>query len=418
MTLRHDYLFVEYIYRYVESLDCLKDRIMEYQQIYKEHRDHTVCATNVKFIAKKLRNKKLEEIEPDLILSDTRHLVVNAIRTLVQHNSKYSFTAWFKVFAFARELDATFSFVEMIEWYNYKSKSGEFLKLLKEDVKPYMKEAFNRITNKLIWLSYDLKCLIFVWTNVIRIENTDRSILRALKDKINEFIKYSQPPELKKQFDEFSIDFQNLLQNPNLQWSEKTYTQALEAIAESNQMEMLDIFPRVLNFVSELDFAMTSQSIFATSIKCLSVIYPLIAKHPKIWDKLKSQASDIIASLSDDVLFSVSIFANDFDQEVISYLGMLIKTRINSSIHELDNHIFKKIMHFIDCDLGLNLPNKFCKEIMCHIFNRLQQHTDKKYNDEVAHQLFFLEFSKFWTLIFKATGFTQLLHSHSYIKVA
>ncbi|KAF0525877.1 e3 ubiquitin-protein ligase [Gigaspora margarita] len=520
-NLRHDYLFVEYIYHDIESLDCLKDRIMEYQQIYKEHRDQTVRATNIGFIAEKLRNsiskeqriflcillgyyllqgdkkmingiylpenfpsniilEKLEEIEPDLILSDTRHLVVSAIRTLVQHNSKYGFTTWFKVFAFARELDATFSFVDMIEWYNYKSKSDEFVKLLKEDVKPYMKEAFIRITNKLIWLSYDLKCLIFVWTNVIEIENTDRFILKALKDKINEFIKFSQPPELRKQFDEFSMDIQSevvlifqekvlqflnkkglswnnpsitsildLIQNPKLQWSEKTYTQALEAIAESNQMELLDIFPRVLNFVSELDIAITSQTIFTTSIKwfkqncsinsinnskvhygnnqgkvaytifhSLSVIYPLIAKRPKIWDKLTSQASDIVASLSDDVLFSVSIFADDFDQEVISYLGMLMKIRINSSIHEIDNHIFKKIMRFSDRDLDLNLPNKFCEEIMCHIFNRLQQQTDKKYNDEVAHQLSFLEFSKFWTLIFKATGFTQSLHSHSYIKAA
>ncbi|CAG8532935.1 25732_t:CDS:10, partial [Dentiscutata erythropus] len=521
IDLRHDYLFVEYIYRYVESLDGLKDRIMEYQHIYKEHRDQTVRATNIDFIAGKLRNstsreqriflcillgyyllqgdkkmingiylpenfpsriilEKLEEIEPDLILSDTRHLIVSAIRTLVQHNSKYGFTTWFKVFAFARELDTTYSFVDMIEWYNYKSKSDEFGKLLMEDVKPYMKGAFNRITNKLIWLSYDLKCLIFVWTNVIELENTDRSILKTLKDKINEFIKHDQPFDLKKHFDEFSIDIQSevvlifqgkvlkllnekgsswsnpninsiidLLQNPNLQWSEKTYTQALEAISESNQMELLDIFPRVLKFVSELDLAITSQSIFTTSIKwfkqnCsiysintskvhsvnnqgkiaytifhnLSVIYPLIAKRPKIWDKLKSHASDIVASLSDDVLFSVSTFADDFDQEVIYYLETLMKIRINSSIHELDNHLFKKIMQFSDRDLGMNLPNKFCEEMMCHIFSRLQQQTDKKYNDEAAHQLSFLEFSKFWTLIFKATGFTQLLHSHLYVQTA
>ncbi|CAG8794346.1 13776_t:CDS:1, partial [Racocetra fulgida] len=170
-ALKNDFQFVKSIYDNIKGIETLKDRIMEYQYIARQYKDLTNSATNINFIQNKLASsvskeqrlflcillgsymlqpnkpmingcylpqnfpstnllEDLESIDSDFSLSDTRHLVSHAIRALVQHNSKYGFTTWFKMFTLAPILDESYAFIDAIEVYNFERRSDQFLNAL------------------------------------------------------------------------------------------------------------------------------------------------------------------------------------------------------------------------------------------------------------------------------------------------
>ncbi|CAG8761924.1 35753_t:CDS:2, partial [Racocetra persica] len=324
------------------------DRIMEYQYIARQYKDLTNSATNIKFIQDKLASsvskeqrlfmcillgsymlqpnkpiingcylpqnfpstnllEDLESIDSDFSLSDTRHLVSHAIRALVQHNSKYGFTTWFKMFTLAPILDESYAFIDAIEVYNFENRSDQFLNALEDNVKPHidelfhMKNVFYKVIQKLVSLSYGLESLLFLWEKIIGLEKTDDHLCNTMKKRIDELIKHDNPSQLKEHFyifpeklqldvaqnfrtkllkllkernskwrweDQDIASFQELLQETNLQWPIEEYPQVLESIAVSDQILVSESFPEVMKFI--LESKVTGRNldlIFESSVK-------------------------------------------------------------------------------------------------------------------------------------------------------
>ncbi|CAG8829033.1 17521_t:CDS:2, partial [Gigaspora margarita] len=296
--LKANFKFVDHIYLTIDGIESLRDKIMDYQYIMKNHPEFTICATNFKFINQNLINSSKKEqrfflcillghlqthhymaiyslpesfqsanlledlasVDPDLILSDIRHLILGAIRILVQHNSLQGSTSWFKMFSLAPKLDTSYSFVDSAESYDFKNNNDQFCVALMEYVKPNIYEllnhldVFHKVMKKLINITYNLESLIFLWNDIIGLERVDDHLCKMMKRKIIEFIKFDDPSRLKDHFNLFPnelkdivapefrnklmklfnernlkwkknhIDcFQELLQNDLLQWSLEEY---------------------------------------------------------------------------------------------------------------------------------------------------------------------------------------------------
>ncbi|KAF0485179.1 e3 ubiquitin-protein ligase [Gigaspora margarita] len=524
-NLKTDFQFVNCIYENIKNAQTLKDRIMEYQYIFHQHKEFTNSATNINFIKNKLVSsvlkeqrlflclllgyymlqpnkvifnncylprefpsiqllEDLENVDADFSLSDTKHQVSNAIRALVQHNSKYGSIMWFKMFALAPTLDESYAFIDTIEFYNFENQSVQFLNALENNVKPhiddlfYMKNVFYKAVQKLISLSYNLECLLFLCQKIIGFEKTDDHLRKAMKKRIDELIKYEHPPQLKEHFyifpDELRRDvaqnfrtkllkllkarnfrwenpdivsLQELLQEIDLQWPVEEYLQVLESIAGFDQMIVLESFPEIMKLVLESKvMGKTHDQILESSVKWfekmisfrtsramatngpknreniayivfyyLSQAYPLVSHRQRFSGKLKEQADKILHSLSDDVIFPLASCIDEFHEDVIDHFDALLRQKIEHSVQDPDDKLLKTIMQICSSKEFLNVNNGFCEKILCFILDRLQPN-DRKLHNKDAYQLSLFRFSRFWTEIFLARGHTNELHSHPYVK--
>ncbi|CAG8523764.1 13380_t:CDS:10, partial [Gigaspora rosea] len=521
--LKANFKFVDYIYVTIDGIESLRDNIMDYQYIMKNHSEFTICATNFKFINQNLINstkkeqrfflcillgylqahhyvpvysfpesfqsaKLLEDlasVDPDLILSDIRHLILGAIRILVQHNSLQGSTSWLKLFSLAPKLDTSCSFIDSAESYDFKNNNDQFCVALMEYVKPNIyelinrRDVFNKVMKRLIYITYNLESLIFLWNDIIGLDRVDDHLCKMMKRKIIEFIKFDDPSRLKDHFNLFpnelqdivasefrymlmklfnkrklkwnknSIDsFQELLQNDLLQWSLEEYTKVLDAIAESDQVLVVETFPEVFKGVLEQRITKKYETIvLETSIRWLekiisyrtskvdanstnnkdniayiifynvSSIYQFVLMYPKFCNKLKSVVDRVAGPLSDDIILSVASYVEDFDIDVTDHFSDLLKSRIERNIQEPDDQLLKKIIQICDCTndpTNLNVGSR--QEILCMILERLQQQSDKKVLDQEFHKNSSARFSRFWTTIFRAKGHTNDLHSHPYVQ--
>lgn len=197
--------------------------------------------------------KELKKIydNSSLLPYDTQPMFVKAISALVQHNSKHGFTDWTTIFALAPRFDATYSFIDSIEVYDYKERPDDFIKLLKEvklsvnDLKDA--NVLNKMINKLIKISYDAECLIYLQEHFKELEN-DSNLLCGIRSRLLELFKG------KKLYwnDKNVTSLHKLLKDRNLKWQQREYASILEAIAESNQVNLLKSFPEIFNFISGL----------------------------------------------------------------------------------------------------------------------------------------------------------------------
>ncbi|CAG8460377.1 17990_t:CDS:10, partial [Racocetra fulgida] len=487
--LRREFLFVDFIYSKINGIESLRDWIMDYQYIMKAHQDYTIHATNLKFINKLLLDSTKKEqriflcvllghlqshnhilpnslpesfqsaniledlasVDSDFVLSDIKHLVLAAIRILVQHNSQQGSTTWYRMFSFAPKLDLSYSFVDSAESYDFKNNCDQYYLALRENVKPHINELnsrpdiFHKVMKQLIIITYNLESLIFLWNEIIGLEKVNDPLYKVIKKKINELIKSDDPSRLKEHFDLFPNElqdivapefrnklimilykrnlkwqdkninsFQELLRDDLLQWSLEEYGKALEAIAESDQILVLETFPDVMKCVLEQKITKRDEAIFETSIKWLekiisyrtskidanstnnqdniahiifynlSLIYPLFLKYTKFCSKLKLVADKSASPLSDDVILSVASYVEDFDIDVIEHFSTFLKARIEHNIQEPDN--------------------------------RLQQQSDKKHSDQESHRRSSIQFSEFWSTIFRAKDHTEKIRSHPYVQ--
>ncbi|CAG8592517.1 13744_t:CDS:2, partial [Gigaspora margarita] len=181
----------------------------------------------------------LASVDPDLFHSDIRHLILGAIRILVQHNSLQGSTSWFKMFSLAPKLDTSYSFIDSAESYDFKNNNDQFCVALLEYLKPKIYELLNRldvfhkVIKKLINITYNLESLIFLWNDIVGLERMDNYLCKMMKRKIIEFIKFDDPSRLKDHFNLFSNELQDivapefrnklrkLLNERNLKWKKK-----------------------------------------------------------------------------------------------------------------------------------------------------------------------------------------------------
>ncbi|CAG8487332.1 35591_t:CDS:10 [Gigaspora margarita] len=274
-TSNEDYAFVNYIYKTIESPDTLNDGVMEYQYIIEKHRNLAEFNEILDFIEQHLTTIKTKEqmlflcvllgcyldektwlyiyglpnnFPSDImikelkiidgnysLLSDIKSLVVKAIKSLFQHNSKCGSLDWITIFALASKFDRTYSFIDSIEGYDFEKQPTHFIKLLNE-IKPIINglkksnsNGLDKMLSKLIEISYDAESLINLRENFKDFKNN--IFKNEIRKKLIELLR-----EKKLYWNDKNISLLNrLLKETNLGWQLREYASVLKAIAESNQ---------------------------------------------------------------------------------------------------------------------------------------------------------------------------------------
>ncbi|CAG8700953.1 9166_t:CDS:2, partial [Racocetra fulgida] len=470
-----DYAFVDYIYKTINSSDNLKNGIIDYQHILSTHREE--FKKIVGFITQNLSTSKTKEQvlfshvllghymdqqrgwshKPSLpnefpssfvikefnsiddysnLPSNAERMVVKAFSALIQHNSKHGFLDWITIFAPASKFDTSYSFIDSIEIYDYKRRPGQFIKLLKE-IKPiinYLEDsnlnALNKTMNKVIKMSYSVECLVHLQENFEDLEN--KTFLHEIRKKLLGLVNDKQL----YWNDENIFSLHRLLKEPNLGWQNREYASVLKAIAESNHIIVLESFPEIYKFILGLNLGTSfnqtiKKGLEQESIKwftniCrqrssaydifryLSSMYSTSTHGQEILNKLLSH--NIVMSLPDDSIFSITSRITDFHEDIITHFTTLVKNKVRPLVQVPDERLLKMIMQICNSTTSLNIRNYICEEILCDILGHLQQVKDVRFSEIESFQLLSFQFAKFWMTIFKAKGCKQKLFSHPYFK--
>ncbi|CAG8532688.1 1347_t:CDS:2, partial [Dentiscutata heterogama] len=457
--LNEDYSFIDYIYKTIKSPDTLNCGILDYQYILRNHREEFEKIINfikqcLSLFASKTKEQVLflcvllghyteyRSFNPSLpyhfpssimlkefksiddcygLPSNTKPIIERAIRALVQHNSKSGFLDWIIIFAFAAKLDIPYSFIDSIEIYDYKKQPDHFVKLLKEikpsinDLKSSNSNALNKTIIKLVKISYNVECLVHLHEYFKDLGN-DYSIKYEVRKKLLELLK-----DIKLRWNKENISsVHRLLMEPILGWQNKDYASVLRAIAGSNQTLVLESFPEIFKFISGLNLEEIKRDLERESItwfikickknetydifRYLSMMHTTSKHGREILNKLLNH--NIMTSLSDDSLFSITSSIEDFHEDIRVHFISVVKERVGILVQVPNERLLEKIKQIC----------RSTTKILCFILDRLQQAKDVKFSEVESFQLSIFQFAKFWMAIFKAKGHTEKLCSHPYFK--
>ncbi|CAG8442611.1 13450_t:CDS:10 [Gigaspora rosea] len=475
--LLHDCKFIKYIYNTIISPDSLMEGIKDYQYIYRNHKYIISANTSIDFISQNLvksktmeqklflcillgyymdenRNsyrsnvgfprgfpssivlKELENMQPDFVFPlGTEQLFVQAINALVRHNSEIGFLDWLKMFELAPRFDKSYSFIDSIVVCECIENSSQLIKSL-EKVKPYISKLYEKnepilmkTIEKLILMSCDVKFLAFLQENFKGYED-NFMISQHFRRKLLELI---EQKNLVWDHDGIMLLYE-FLKDPNLRWLSEHYVRILEAITESNDIILLEFFPEVIELnlgtdINKKSLEETSINWFIKICRFKSVSTTLVQKslaynifyylsimfsnltYGKILNTLKNH--DIVKNLSDDNIFSIASYVDEFHQDVKTFIMLLMEERIISSIN-FDKYLLKKVMIICDSESNLVVRNSICEEVLCKILSHLEQTTSAY--DEESFQISLFRFAEFWISMFDAEGSIQKLHAHSYFQ--
>ncbi|RHZ88865.1 hypothetical protein Glove_21g49 [Diversispora epigaea] len=523
--LKRDFRFINCIYDSITELN-FKEKLIEFQTVSHEHRDYVYNVVNLDYIRNKILesesrakncvmfillgyymerpNKHLFEnnylstsfpsdkllnvlnyLEP---ITGTKQYIMLSLRAVIQHSSSCGSLAWLKMFELAPKLDEDYTFLEYIINFDHSKNFHSFAQSLLDNVKPHISnlhfkvEIFRRVVQKLLDLSFDLECLIFISKDVIGFERFENSngLQRYLKRRISEAIKQYSPHDLCMQFQKIPQNLKfgtiglflerllKLLQPKDISWNDRDreslikfikepypdwpegmLLNVIDGIVRSDQILLLQSFPEILELALEKDIHRSvSKELYSTSENWLrnivtvlssknkkkqanniayttfqnfSLIYPIVKNRISTCAELKKIVDYILTPLSEDLIFSIAPYIGEFDPAVIEIYCAWIKIRLDQNLRDADEQLLQKIMQICDSKNKLNIKNRLCEEILCHIFDRLQISAKRKlYINDVDNldnlQLSLLQASNFWKTIFLATGNTQKIHSHPYVE--
>ncbi|CAG8581260.1 17097_t:CDS:2, partial [Acaulospora morrowiae] len=303
--LKKEYAFVGYIYEHISD-NNLKDKLIEYQRIFEDHREYTRLATNLGFIKDRVidcntKEKRyflflllgyymsqtgkrqfdniplpadfpsdtLFEVLDDLsLISGTKNYVILSIKALTQHSSKYGSFEWFRMFTLAPELDEEYTFLEVIINYDYSKNSARFQKSLLDHVQPRISEIkqkddlIRRVASRLLQLSYNLESLFFILNEVI---GFDERLKFIVEKRINDFIKHDSPFQLYNHFQEVRNESQfdikkifrerllKYLQYRGAQWEHRDVESLNNILEEKNLIWPIEDLVKILECVASSD---------------------------------------------------------------------------------------------------------------------------------------------------------------------
>ncbi|RIA81638.1 hypothetical protein C1645_547708 [Glomus cerebriforme] len=426
----------------------------------------------------------LDDYKQKTLPSDTKDQMYTAIITLVQHNATHMKFDWLIIFTIAAEVDPNYAFIDRLRFLKY----SEYL-LVKfiqgfEIIRPYIEgiefEKYIKIAKWLIQLCKSMDSLFKIWSNIL-FHNTkiDKSISKCFIDRAREIISHDDAVALESHFKRlpkecrfdmseifqdhilFLLESQNrkwtneniaaikkLLHDNNLNWRREEVIQSLELISESNTLELLNIFPELLDDWFHSDFTDTKEKkipkicmtwfknllavldtntstnnrksysennfVFSVFIQ-LERIYPLLGNRKNIWQNLTVIAMERVRPRSDRIFNAVKFLIKIKEEEVrILFLDM-IKEILNKTVQQINDQLIIRIYTICDCIQGktLDVPNAMCEDILCHIITRLQSQSTASNSSEFYLNI--LEASKFWNIIFRATGEVKKLHSNTFV---
>ncbi|RIA88904.1 hypothetical protein C1645_877072, partial [Glomus cerebriforme] len=404
-----------------------------------------------------------------------------AIMTLIQHNASQMRYDWLIIFTIAVEVDPNYTFIDCLSSLKYSDDnlSAKFIKEA-EIIKCYIDgigfEIYVKVAKWLIKLGHNMDFLFKLWTDILlHSTELDKSILTCFIEQVRNRVTHFDVIALETHFKRLLNTYRNdffyifrdhvlfLLESPNRKWTNDNITalkkllhddklnwhreeviQSLELISESNTLELLTIFPELLddwfrsdftdikeeklpkicitwfkNFLAKLYTNISTSNgessgennfVFSVLIQ-LERIYPLLGNRKNIWQNLTDIAMESVRPCSDQI-FNAAKFLFKIKEVVVRilFLDMLDKT-----VQQINDQLINKMYIICDCiqDRTLNIPNAMSEDILCHIITRLQSQSAASNASE--DHLNILRASKFWTIILRATGHVTKLNSNSFI---
>ncbi|CAB4443214.1 unnamed protein product [Rhizophagus irregularis] len=425
--------------------------------------------------------KALHEYKLEDLPLDVKDHMYTAITTLVQHNAFQMKFDWLVIFTIAAEVDPNHDFIERLSALKYPDENS-LAKFIKEAeiIKPYFNsiefETYVKLAKWLIQLCHNMDYLFILWDDIFL---HNESVSKYFTEQVRANISHDDAVALERNFKRLSKDYQDrvsgvfrdqvifLLESPNrkwtyeninavknllhedsLNWHRDEFIQSLELIPHSHTLELLNIFPEILddwfrnefsdtkekripkicvNWFKNLLFKLdtntsnkksVNESNFIFSVfQQLDLIYPLLGQRINIWRDLTAIAMDRVKNCSEDRIFAATKLIVQIKQDnvKVSFLEM-VKDILNKSTLQTHDQLLNNIRIICDCKTTkiLNIPNIMSEDILYHIVTILQSQSTVSSASE--HHLSILKASKFWNIILRATGNVAKLNSNPFVK--
>ncbi|CAB4494066.1 unnamed protein product [Rhizophagus irregularis] len=487
----HGFAFVDYIYDSIEA-NNFKDKVVEYQRLLTFHNDLTIRASNPKFIINQINNdlkekrlflcillgyyvskrevsprelpknfpsnlllNALENYKQEILPLGTKDQMYTAIITLIKHNAFQMKFDWLIIFKIMIEVDPNCTFIKHLKALKYSdenlAKFIERCKIIKIYTENIKLESYVEIAKWLIQLCYDIDSLLKIWNDVlIHNDEIDYSLFECFIGQISdavalEFYFRSLSKDYQDRWTYENIDaIKKLLHDNNLDWHKDKVIQSLELISQSHTLELLKIFPEILddwfrsdfsdtkekkipkicviwfkNLLSKLDTSTSnknSSNFIFLVFQQLDLMYPLLNQRINIWRDLTAIAIDRVKNCSEDRIFAATKLIAQIKQDDVKKLFVeIVKDIFNKSALQTHNQFLNKIRIICDCETRpLDVPNMMCEDILYHIMNRLESQSTVSSSSD--HYLNIVKISKFWNIILRATGSVAKLNSNPFVK--
>ncbi|PKY29116.1 hypothetical protein RhiirB3_445618 [Rhizophagus irregularis] len=416
----------------------------------------------------------LENYKQEILPLDTKDQMYTAIITLIKHNAFQMKFDWLIIFKIMIEVDPNCTFIKHLKALKYSdenlAKFIERCKIIKIYTENIKLESYVEIAKWLIQLCYDIDSLLKIWNDVlihndeidyslfecfigqisdaVALEFYFRSLSKDYQDRVsgivpNQVISLLLSPNKKWTYENIDA-IKKLLHDNNLDWHKDKVIQSLELISQSHTLELLKIFPEILddwfrsdfsdtkekkipkicviwfkNLLSKLDTSTSnknSSNFIFLVFQQLDLMYPLLNQRINIWRDLTAIAIDRVKNCSEDRIFAATKLIAQIKQDDVKKLFVeIVKDIFNKSALQTHNQFLNKIRIICDCETRpLDVPNMMCEDILYHIMNRLESQSTVSSSSD--HYLNIVKISKFWNIILRATGSVAKLNSNPFVK--
>ncbi|RIA88897.1 hypothetical protein C1645_825615, partial [Glomus cerebriforme] len=424
-----------------------------------------------------------EDYEQETLPSNIKGQMYTAIITLMQHNAFQMQFDWFIIFKISAEIDPYYTFIDHLKTLKYPNDFllAMFIERV-EDIRSYFEgielETHVKISKWFIQLCHNRDSIFRLWNNGLLHNNAiNKSIFRCFIDRIRENIFHEIEIHFKKfpeayrddAIDVFRDHVLFLLENPDREWTKENITaikrllhddklnwnreefiQSLELISDSNTLELLQIFPELLDNWFRNDFTDTKEKkipkicitwfrnlltkfdtnasksngkssngnhfVFLVFIH-LELLYSLLGNRKNIWQIFTTIAIEEVTKCSEAQIFAAIKLMTQIKQDDVKELFLdMIKEMLNTTVQQINDQLINKIYAICDCTQGktLDIPNSMSEDILCHIITKLQN--QPTVSDPSKYHLDILGASELWNIILRATGNVKKLHSNSFVQ--
>ncbi|PKY15764.1 hypothetical protein RhiirB3_428014 [Rhizophagus irregularis] len=426
----------------------------------------------------------LDNYKQEIFPSDVKVLFHAAITNLIQHNAfQYQFH-WLKIFTLMATIDPKYNFIYHLNTLKYPNDDllEKFIKEA-EIISPHIKNIdFNiyvKIAKWLIQLCHNNNSLFKLWNDILaHNKEIDKNIFKFFIDQIQKNISNGDSIALENDFnripknchDDVTEVFRNhilfllenpirkwesrdifaiqkLLQNDGLNWSDDDAIISLEYISQSRSLELLNIFPEILDNFFRNNFSDTkkkrlpsictnwftlllfklsaNEKNISNEVNFISLIFqllermhPLLSHRKNIWQNLTTIVVKKVKSRPESQIIDAIILIGQIkEQEIKELFSDIIKEVIFiKTIQQINDRLIGKIFTICGCKGSkiLKVPNTMIEDILCYILDELQRKSNV--SDASEQYINIIKSSKFLILILNSTGSVERLNANSYLQ--
>ncbi|PKY44126.1 hypothetical protein RhiirA4_442952 [Rhizophagus irregularis] len=496
-----EYQYLLYYYNDITIHASNIDYIINNIKYELKERRIFLCLLLGHYISKQEFNYELPKFFPSGLLLDvidnykqknlpsiTKNPMKIAITCLVQHNAFQHQFRWVKIFTIAAEIDPEFIFIYYLKDLSYPNDNllENFIREL-EIISPYINntkniefEVYINLAKWLIEICHNNNALFKLWfdillhnkaidnnifksfieriqknisnDDIINLENRFNRVPKKIQGYISEAFRYHAIQSLSNPFMEWSYQeissIKRFLQNDNLNWNKNDLIQSLELISQSDNLELLKLFPELLDNWFHKDFTDVKEkripkisndwfknlldrlenisnkndfNFIFLIFHQLEIMFPLIGYRRNTWNNLSIITINRVKACSEHQIIGATKFIMKLkENEVKKLFSSIIKGIMSEIIQPINDRFIDKIFMLCDCKSDiLNIPNTMCEDILCYIMFTLQKQTFM--TDILEVYLSIIKSSRFWIIILNATGNVENLKAspyYQYIKMS